>query len=107
MIIRPLTVLSFDGETYIAKLSLNHQGKTITFDVDTNTGRSTGFRPLKEANLNFSSFFYFENPEHIIKYSQREELLNIIEPYLKNRLVCKSMTNQDILDFLKIFNKTV
>lgn len=107
MIIRPLTVLSFDGETYIAKLSLNHQGKTITFDVDTNTGRSTGFRPLKEANLNFSSFFYFENPEHIIKYSQREELLNIIEPYLKNRLVCKSMTNQDILDFLKIFNKIV
>lgn len=107
MIIRPLTVLSFDGETYIAKLSLNHQGKTITFDVDTNTGRSTGFRPLNEANLNFSSFFYFENPEHIIKYSQREELLNIIEPYLKNRLVCKSMTNQDILDFLKIFNKTV
>lgn len=107
MIIRPLTVLSLDGATQIAKLSLNHQGKSVTFDVDTKTGRSTGFRPLREANLNFGSFFYFEDPEHVIKYSQREELLNIAEPYLKNRLVCRAMTNQDIIDFLKIFDKII
>lgn len=107
MIIRPLTVLSLDGSTQIAKLSLNHQGKSVTFDVDTKTGRSTGFRPLREANLNFGSFFYFEDPEHVIKYSQREELLDIAEPYLKNRLVCRSMTNQGIIDFLKIFDNII
>lgn len=107
MIIRPLTVLSLDEATHIAKLSLNHQGKNVVFEVNTITGRSTGFRPLREADLNFGSFFYFENPEHIIKYSQREELLDIAEPYFKNRLVCRSMTNQEIVDFLKIFEKII
>jgi len=103
-VVKKISVISHNEKTNIFTLGYEDNWENITFEMDGETGRPCDSARLNKEELKGSHFVLFKDAEHLFKYSEREHLVDLAEPFFKNRLVCRSLTNNMLKDVVKMLS---
>lgn len=106
-VVKKIRVLSHNEKSNKFTLSLEDNWENITFEIDDKTGKPCDSAWLNKVKLKGSHFEFFVDAEHLFKYSEREHLIDLAEPYFKNRLVCRSITNKTLKDVIKMISFSI
>lgn len=100
-VVKRISVISHNEKSNRFTLSYEDNWEKITFEIDGKTGKPCDSSWLNKVKLKGRHFEFFVDAEHLFKYSEREHLIDLAEPYFKNRLVCHSITNKTLKDVIK------